>query len=143
MKTIKLENDNDVLTNGIVNGVINGDFKCLTVLPIGSYLIKTIDDALKFSDALWLHGEFDSFRDCVQFWLKATASRKGLDYVLKNTGLSKASYYRGVSSIQERKHSQFDNYLACLYPVQLVFDTMREQYVNTVLNGNKENKNGN
>lgn len=109
----------------------------LPVLPIGKYLIKTTEDALNFADVIWLHGEFDNFRDCVRFWLKATAYRKGLNYVLKITGLSKASYYRGVGSKHERKNSDFDKYLAGLYPVEMIFDAMREQYENDVFKGKK------
>ena len=137
MKTFNLTNGNIITTSGILKDTITTNFKCVTFLPIGNYLIKTTEDALRFSDALWLHGEFDDFRDCVQFWLKATAYREGLDYVLKITGLSKASYYRGVSSSHERKNSDFDEYLAGLYPVKLIFDTMRKKYENAVMKDNK------
>ena len=119
----KFENDN------IIKDKIITKRECETVLPIENHLIKTAEDALKFSHALWLYGEFDDFRDCVQFWLKATASRKGLDYVLKITGLSKASYYRGVSSKHERKNSDFDKYLAGLQPVKVVFDSLYNPYI--------------
>lgn len=128
MKTYKFETGNIITTSGILKDTIVTNRKCKTVLPIGERLIKTTEDALKFSDTLWLNGEFDGFRDCVQFWLKATAYRKGLNYVLKITGLSKASYYRGVCSKHERKNSDFDKYLAGLQPVKVVFDTMCNRY---------------
>ena len=128
METYKFENGNIITTNGILKDTIITRRKCKTVLPLGKQLIKTTDDALKFSDALWLYGEFNDFRDCVQFWLKATAYRKGLNYVLKITGLSKAAYYRGVSSKHERRNSDFDKYLAGLLPVETVFDGMYKRY---------------
>ena len=117
------------LGNGVIitTSEITGQM-CKTALPLGKQVIKTTEDALKFSDALWLCGEFNDFRDCVQFWLKVTAHRKGLNYVLKITGLSKAAYYRGVSSKHERKNSDFDKYLAGLYPVKAVFDDMYKRY---------------
>ncbi len=128
METYNLGNGNIITTSGILKDTIITDRKCKTVLPLGKNLIKTTYDALKFSDALWLYGEFDDFRDCVQFWLKVTAYRKGLNYVLKITGLSKAAYYRGVSSKHKRKNSDFDKYLAGLYPVEAVFDDMYKRY---------------
>ena len=128
MKTYKFENGCIITTSGILKDTIITNRKCKTALPFGKHLIKTTEDALKFSDALWLYGEFDDFRDCVQFWLKATAYRKGLNYVLKITGLSKAAYYRGVSSKNKRKNSDFDRYLAGLQPVEVVFDGMHKRY---------------
>ena len=131
METYKFRNDNIVTTSGILKDTIITNRKCKTALPLGKHLIKTTEEALKFSDALWLYGEFNDFRDCVQFWLKATAYRKGLSYVLKITGLSKASYYRGVGSKHERKNSDFDKYLAGLEPVKVVFDDMYKRYNRT------------
>lgn len=128
METYNLANGNIITTSGILKDTIITNRKCKTALPLGNHLIKTTEDALKFSDGLWLYGEFNDFRDCVQFWLKATAYRKGLNYVLKITGLSKASYYRGVSSKHERKNSDFDKYLADLQPVKAVFDDMYNRY---------------
>ena len=128
MKSYKLENGNIITTSGILKDTIVTNRKCKTALPLGKHLIKTTEDVLKFSDALWLYGEFNDFRDCVQFWLKATAYRKGLSYVLKITGLSKAAYYRGVSSKHERKNSDFDKYLAGLQPVKAFFDAMYNRY---------------
>ena len=128
METYKFKNGNIITTSGILKDTISTNRKCENDLPLGKNLIKTTEDALKFSDALWLYGEFDNFRDCVQFWLKATAHRKGLNYVLKITGLSKAAYYRGVSSKDKRKNSDFDKYLAGLYPVEAVFDGMYKRY---------------
>ena len=128
METYKFENGNIITTSGILKDTIVTNRKCKTALPLGKHLIKTTEDALKFSDALRLYGEFDNFRDCVQFWLKATTYRKGLNYVLKITGLSKAAYYRGVSSKHERKNSDFDKYLAGLQPIEAVFDTMYNRH---------------
>lgn len=128
METYKFENGDIITTSGILKDTIITGRKCKTVLPLGKNLIKTTEDALKFSDALWLYGEFDNFRDCVQFWLKATAYRKGLNYVLKITGLSKAAYYRGMSSKDKRKNSDFDKYLAGLLPVKAVFDDVYNRY---------------
>ena len=128
MKTYKFENGNIITTSGILKDTMITNRKCKTALPIGKNLIKSTEDALKFSDAIWLYGDFDDFRDCVQFWLKATAYRKGLNYVLKITGLSKAAYYRGVSSKQKKKNSDFDKYLAGLLPVKVVFDDMHNRY---------------
>ena len=128
METYEFENGDIITTNGILEDTIAINRKCKTALPLGKQLIKTTEDALRFSDALWLYGEFNDFRDCVQFWLKATAHRKGLNYVLKITGLSKAAYYRGVSYKHERKNSDFDKYLAGLLPVKAVFDDMYNRY---------------
>lgn len=128
METFKFADGSIMTTSGILKDTIIANHKCKTVLPIGKHLIKTTEDALKFSDDLWLYGEFNDFRDCVQFWLKATAYRKGLNYVLKITGLSKASYYRGVSSSHERKKSDFDKYLAGLLPVKAVFEDVYNHY---------------
>ena len=128
METYKFENGNIIATSGILKDTIITNRKCKTALPLGKHLIKTTEDALKFSDALWLYDEFNDFRDCVQFWLKATAYRKGLNYVFKITGLSKAAYYRGISYKQERKNSDFDKYLAGLQPVKTIFDEMYNRY---------------
>ena len=128
MKTYKFENGCIITTSGILKDTIVTNRKCKTALPLGKHLIKTTEDALKFSDTLWLYGEFDNFRDCVQFWLKATTYRKGLNYVLKITGLSKAAYYRGVSSKHERKNSDFDKYLAGLQPIEGVFDAIYNRH---------------
>lgn len=119
--------DNKENTVKVETGVLKGvPFKELAVshelyLPSCGCWMSHTSQALRFQDYI---DTTLTFREFVQKCLNETSNNYGVNEVLRMTGMTRASYYRGMQTDHQRSDSGFNKYLRNLEPIKIVFNAL-------------------
>lgn len=121
-KTVKV-------TDGVLKGVLFKELASeheLYVPSCGCWMSHT-SQALRFQDYI---DTTLTFRAFVQKCLDETSDKYGVKKTLKMTGMSRASYYRGMQAKHQRSDSEFNKYLKSLEPIESVFNALHNARAN-------------
>lgn len=115
-KTVKVE-------DGVLKGV---PFKALVsdhelYVPSCGCWMNVTSQALIYQDYL---DTTLTFREFVKKCLDAHSDKYGVKSTLKMTGMTRASYYRGMQTDHQRSDSGFNKYLRSLEPIEIVFNAL-------------------
>ena len=122
---VKFDNKENAVQ--VETGVLKGvPFKELAVshelyLPSCGCWMSHTSQALRFQDYI---DTTLTFREFVQKCLSETAHSYGVNEVLRMTGMTRASYYRGMQTDHQRSDSGFNKYLRNLEPIKIVFNAL-------------------